>query len=75
VLVAGGYNEALAYIASAELYDPVTNSWSPAGTMGIGRTGHAAVLLPSGKVLVTGGGSTGQQFPTDSAELFDESSL
>jgi uncharacterized protein (TIGR03437 family) len=32
-----------------------TTPWSPTGSMAYGRDGQAAVLLPSGKVLVVGG--------------------
>ena len=55
VLVAGGYG-----YASAELFDPLSNTWSPAASMSSGRSAHAAMLLQNGKVLVTGGsGSSG----------------
>ncbi|HEX6895926.1 MAG TPA: kelch repeat-containing protein, partial [Bryobacteraceae bacterium] len=39
--------------------------WSPTGSMAAARAGHAAVLLPSGKVLVVGG--------PQSADLYDPS--
>jgi WD40 repeat protein len=39
----------------AELYDPATDSWTSTGSIGVQRGGAAAVVLPSGKVLVTGG--------------------
>jgi N-acetylneuraminic acid mutarotase len=42
-------------LASAELYDPVTNTWSTTGSMSVGRSGHATVLLPDGRVLTAGG--------------------
>jgi hypothetical protein len=42
--------------ASAEIWDPRTGSWSPAGNMNFPRAGHQAVYLPaSNQVLVFGG--------------------
>jgi hypothetical protein len=62
VLVAGGDA-----FATAELYDPLTGTWSATGSMSIPRFGHTLTLLPTGKVLVAGGG--GPNIP--SAELYD----
>jgi hypothetical protein len=75
VLVAGGYDgccitEGLSpALASAETYDPTTGIFSGTGPMKSARAGHAATLLPGGRVLVTGGsnGSVG----VASAELYD----
>ena len=73
VLVAGGYNGS-AWLASTELYDPASGSWTAAGNLTIGRIGAATVLLPTGKVLVTGG-YNGNIFNGSnwlaSSELFD----
>jgi hypothetical protein len=52
VLVAGGHPGVL---ASAEIYDPVTNAWSAAAPMNVARAQHTASLLPDGRVLVVGG--------------------
>lgn len=76
VLVAGGdiithfFNPS---VASAELYDPVTGSWTPTGSMGTARTGHTATLLPNGKVLVAGGANDNDilSYRLASAELYD----
>ena len=40
---------------TAEIYDPVTATWSPAGHMTTDRVGPMASLLPKGNVLVVGG--------------------
>jgi hypothetical protein len=78
VLVAGGVgvqtSEFFATIlASAELYDPASGTWTTTGPMHEVRTGHAATLLPDGKVLVAGGGSSsdGDGGPLATAELYD----
>ncbi|WP_437506870.1 kelch repeat-containing protein [Sorangium sp. So ce1099] len=67
VLVAGGGSPFDA-LASAEVYDPMTDTWTPAASMNAARSGHTATLLPeSGKVLVAGGnGVVGS-----SAEVYD----
>jgi Divergent InlB B-repeat domain/Kelch motif/Galactose oxidase, central domain len=70
VLVAGGYSST-GLLASAELYDSASNTWSTAGSLATARDGHTATLLSSGKVLVAAG-----QFSGDlaSAELYDPAS-
>jgi len=66
VLVMGGGENTSVY-ASAELYDPSTGTWTPTGSMISARIGDfTATLLPTGKVLVTGG--------SKSAELYDPNS-
>ena len=60
VLVAGGdsgtqSNPYVCTIASAELYDPATGTWSLTGSLHIARFDHPSILLSNGKVLVAGG--------------------
>ena len=71
VLVAGGQN-ATGFLASAEIYDPVTGTWSAAPNMSTARSSHVALLLPNGKVLVSGGARNGGT--EASAELYDPAS-
>jgi len=67
----GGSNTSYSCRASAEVYDPVTNTWSPAPTMNHGRTEHTATLFGSGDVLVAGGGGFGcAANDMSSAELY-----
>ena len=76
VLAAGGRSsQGGAALASAEIYDPLTRTWTPTGSMSETRFTHTATLLPNGKVLVAGGFGTG--FTTNdqpnlrTAELYD----
>ena len=75
VLVAGGRIDygAVAPTASAELYDPATNTWSAAPDMSSGRYNHTATALANGKMLVTGGSDTAgsSDNPRASAQLYD----
>jgi len=53
VLVTGGDNPdpaVAAAVASSELYDPATNSWTSTGSMVHAREGHILLLLPDGRV-------------------------
>jgi hypothetical protein len=42
-------------VATTEIYDPVTDTWTPGPSMSTPRAGHIAVLRPDGKVLLAGG--------------------
>lgn len=70
VLVAGGtYTDvATSYLASAEIYDPGTLSWTSTGSLNIGLTAFTATILPSGDVLAAGG--YGQGGETERSQLF-----
>lgn len=46
-------------LATAELYDPASGSWSATGSMTYARFGAAAATLADGRVLIVGSGSGG----------------
>lgn len=83
VLIAGGTNGAigsngydLVILKTAELYDPSAGRFTATGKMAGVRMYHSAVLLPNGRVLVSGGLYTYKPrlryaVATNSAELFD----
>jgi len=57
---------------TAEIYDPITGVWTPAGTMSEARRNPAVAQLRDGRVLVAGGCSGPRDYGcTSSAELFD----
>jgi hypothetical protein len=66
-------------MATAELFDPTTGTWSSTGPMRYARFGAAAVTLADGRVLVFGsGGGAGDGVESDrrsqdSAEVYDPS--
>ena len=70
VLVAGGIKPRgdASVLASAEVYDPASGTWTSTGSMIEARAGHTATLLKDGTVLVAGGSYPGS---LSSAELYD----
>jgi Kelch motif protein/galactose oxidase-like protein len=75
VLVVGGVQNAgfRSELASAEIYDPATGTFSATGSMSTPREGHTATMLRDGRVLVVGGSPNGIQ-TTGSAEIYDPAS-
>ena len=77
VLIVGGVdgrNSGGSSLDGAELYDPVTGTWSITGSVNQPRNGHTATLLKNGKVLVAGGGEIlgfDDIMPLDTVELYD----
>lgn len=76
VLVTGGCNSGQSseivcnnFLATAEIYDPTTATFTSTGAMSSARKNHKAVLLDNGKVLISGG--TNGTAPLDSAEIYD----
>ena len=49
-------------IGTSAIYDPANNTWSNAASLPLPRVGHNATLLPSGRVLITGGLEVGSLF-------------
>ncbi len=75
VLIAGGsVNDTP--LASALIWDPLTGSTSPTGSMTVARSDASATLLADGRVLIVGGNAATPASPRRvvalaSAELFD----
>jgi N-acetylneuraminic acid mutarotase len=78
VLVAGGstvrFGQSLKALHSAELYNPSDGTWTDAASMTDARSGHAAVVLDNGFVLVCGGSAPvapGEDAALAYCELYD----
>ncbi len=72
VLMTGGSGNTFftGALASAEIFDPRTNSFRAVGKMSAARLAHRATLLPDGKVLITGGQDE-RENKLASTELYD----
>ena len=70
MLVVGGLSEGDA-LASAEIYDPTTGTFSATGSLRTARGFHTAALLPTGAVLVIGGYGWRAYPNVAPAELYD----
>jgi hypothetical protein len=75
VLIAGGYSPSgspngggLVSLATAELYDPFTRTFTATGSMITPHVCHSATLLANGKVLLAGSDTNGH---SAIAELYD----
>jgi N-acetylneuraminic acid mutarotase len=71
VLVIGGLNHQKGFnsLNTVEIYDPTLNKWILKAPMTIARHHHAATVLNSGKVIVTGGEDA--QGALSSVEIYD----
>jgi uncharacterized delta-60 repeat protein len=72
VLIAGGGLPFSSASNTASLFNPATNTFSATtgNLVGSGIYSHTATLLPTGKVLITGG-RAGGCCPTTAAQLYD----
>src|SRR6476660_5780984 len=75
VLIAGGItgsDETISTVGSAEVYNPVTESFAVTGSMTTPRGEHTATLLSDGKVLIAGGRViVAPNISLSSAEIYD----
>lgn len=67
----GGEAGANVATSSAEIYDPLLDTWTPAGAMTEPRARHTASLLADGRVLIAGGDQAGAARGT--LEIFNPS--
>jgi hypothetical protein len=70
VLIAGGYSAA-GPLASAELYNPTTGSFTVTGSLNTARSNHSVTHLSNGMVLIAGGFTLGPPYVAGAAESYD----
>lgn len=68
VLIAGGRGPD-GPLNTAEIFDPLTNTWTPTGALNVARSYHQAILLADGRVLVMSGRVNGVDI--ESCEVYD----
>ena len=69
MLVTGGFGAGGNELATAELFNPATETFTPAGSLAHARAHHSANVLPTGEVLVIGGYGGGGVL--GSTEIYD----
>ena len=74
ILVIGGLDQTGTPLASAELFNPATGTWTMiAGALNTARYNHAAVMTANGAILVIGGQGAGAAY-LSSVEIFSSGS-
>jgi hypothetical protein len=76
LIVGGALTSASDPVATAEVYDPATGTFTMTGAMATAREQHTATLLADGRVLIVGGTTstgTGDLHPTATVEVYDPS--
>jgi hypothetical protein len=58
-------------LASAEIFDPKTNTFAPTASMAAGRWNPSVTTLPDGRVLVIGGTEPTTNAPVPGVEIYD----
>jgi N-acetylneuraminic acid mutarotase len=73
VLVAGGdqQDDGINVLASAEIYDPIAQTWTEIQPMATPRAWHQIVPIPGGKLMVVGGDSDGGGSTLPTTEIYD----
>jgi hypothetical protein len=69
LVVGGGFDDTP--LTTAEVWDPATGAFRPAGTLPGRYIGHTATLLPDGRVLIVGGSEPSGGASTRHAAVWD----
>ncbi|WP_437820180.1 Kelch repeat-containing protein [Sorangium sp. So ce1078] len=72
VLIAGGFGASGAALASAELYDQQSRSFSATAPMPQARGGHTATRLDTGAVFLAGGSASATGAATNTTLVYDD---
>jgi Kelch motif/Galactose oxidase, central domain len=75
VLVPGGHSAPHTETNTADLFNPETGTWAPAGLMNAARAGHAAIVLRGNRGVLVMGGLTSDSAATDSVDIFQVAPL
>jgi len=70
VLVPGGHSAPHTETNTADLFDPKTGTWAPAGLMNAFRAGHAAIVLRGNRGVLVMGGLMSHSAATNSVDIF-----
>ena len=71
IYVIGGATRQGAHVPTVEMYDPVTNTWTPKASLSLGTRAVLSAVVVDGKIYAIGGDPPGGATTSTTVEMYD----